>query len=193
MARKPPSVAFAFFGFLCLAASNQQDADRPLPSIQGARSIRIEEHWMGLSPASPRSSVYFFSRDGERVRGWAMFRVRSHGENIADIQLPIEVFDKFLRTLGDSRFVPRPYKPKITHTDDYPSIRVEIAGEHNIIVFFTGSQGERHVPWGVDIDGAEYLLRSDSPQKAIDILSPYLHREVLQRLEQEVGAAGPIR
>jgi hypothetical protein len=101
------------------------------------------------------------------------------------LQVPLDRLKTFLATISELEIRSGPYKPTFTHTDDYPSITIEVAGEWGRVTFFSSSQGERHTPWAVKSQGADFVLTSDSPQKALDVLEPYLQLEVFEKLKRD--------
>ena len=76
-----------------------------------------------------------------------------------------------------SPLIEREYVPTFTHTDDYPSISIEKVAEGETVVFRTESQGEGHVPWAVESKGKTFVIPTDTPARALEILGPYLRRE----------------
>jgi hypothetical protein len=168
-----------------------QQAESQLPVVlTEARIIRIEDDWGGFSPFSPLKAHYQLQRGASDFSGKATFSARRYArfskEVVEDISIPIDKANGFLSTLSGVRITPGKYVPRIEHTDDYPSIRIQIELKDQKIDFFTESQGERHVPWGATISGKSYIVDSDLPSRALESLRPYLKRDVLTRLVNSI-------
>ena len=65
---------------------------------------------------------------------------------------------------------------RITNNDTGPSSCGDDSGR------FGQSQGSRHIPWSVTVGRDQYVTYSDTPLQALDLLDPYLAREVQQEL-----------
>ena len=168
------------------------------PGVQltQAHSIRIQDDYEGFSPISPVNAHYNIklSQNQKQFIGKASFVVggRSFPESrrrqaSADLTIPFEAVQTFLRMLDSSPLKEGNYIPLINQGDDYPSFSIEIKLElkTGTVVFFTQSQGDDHVPWGVVFKRKEYVINSDVPAKALSQLKPYLKPDVLERLKQQ--------
>lgn len=153
-----------------------------LKALAGARSIRIQDNWGGLGP--PRTAQYELHPGANGFTGQATFSV-SDLHKTEGVQIPISAAKTFFRILGEASLEEREYVPRISHTDDYPSLQIELALENETVAFFTQSQGDRHVPWAVKIKGKTYVINSDAPARALAALDPYLKRDVLKKLYDE--------
>jgi hypothetical protein len=78
-----------------------------------------------------------------------------------------------------------PYRPTYLHTDDYPSIKIAAETTRGQVAFFTQSQGARHTPWGVLVGDTPFVVAGDEPQQALDLLGPYLKRDVFKDVQEE--------
>ena len=159
-----------------------------LSKIMEVDSIRIDDGWTGYSRIGKTQSHYFLQRSASAFRGEVSFYVGFNGENRKDamIKIPINVTKRFLKKLSDTPVIERSYKPRITVTDSYPSTTIELETKNEWVVFWTKSQGEGNVPWGVRFGGKEYVANSDYPALALKELEPYLKLEELSKLIQEV-------
>ncbi len=159
-----------------------------LSEILEVDSIRIDRGWTGYSRIGRTQSHYFLQRSASAFRGEVSFYVGFNGENRKDarIKIPINVTKRFLKKLSDTPVIERSYKPRITVTDSYPSTTIELETKNESVVFWTKSQGEGNVPWGVRFGAKEYVANSDYPALALKELEPYLKREELSKLIKEV-------
>jgi hypothetical protein len=160
-----------------------------LPDLNQVQTIRIRDEWNGLSPIAPLGATYDLERAGDQFNGTANFAVGGRSNNPLQateaVELPQEAVQTFLQTLASAPLTEGAYQPHITHTDDYPSIYIELELETGTVAYFTQSQGEAHVPWGAEFNGKSYVINSDAPAKALAALDPYLKREVLDQLKEE--------
>jgi hypothetical protein len=153
-----------------------------LKALAAARAVRIEVGWGGLGPG--RSEHYELHADANQLAGEATFSVRGRTKT-ESIRIPLSAAQTFFRILGEATLEEREYVPRIMHTDDYPSISVELDLGNETVTFFTQSQGESHVPWALKIKQKTYVIDSDVPARALEALDPYLKRDVLKLLLDE--------
>jgi len=162
-----------------------------------ARAIRIEDDWNGLSTVAPLKAHYDLQRGASGFSGKASFSAggnrRRPKETVEEISIPGDKAEAFLKMLSDAPMKPGAYVPKIRHTDDYPSIKIQVETKNETVVFFTESQGEDHIPWGATVSGKSYVIDSDVPSKALQSLRRYLKRDVLNKLAEGVERSGAAR
>jgi hypothetical protein len=172
-------------GVNAIFSVERDKSDSSLPLLEKASSIKIQDEWIGLSPYIPLEAHYTLHRKNNQFSGIAAFSVcKLIGllrESVEDITIPLEVVQKFLKMLTSFPREEGNYKPKMIHSDDYPSIKITLETDRGTVLFFTRSQGAGHVPWGVTFDRTTYIINSDIPAKAIEILKPYLKKD--ERLE----------
>jgi len=154
-----------------------------LKALAGARLIRIQDGWGGLGPS--RSAHYELHPSENQFTGEATFSVGGLNKT-ENIQIPFNAAQTFFRILGEASLENKEYFPQIWHTDDYPSLKIELDLEDEAVTFFTESQGESHVPWAVKIGEKTYVIDSDVPARALAALNPYLKRDVMKKLHDEL-------
>jgi hypothetical protein len=156
-------------------------SDTSLRLLEKASLIQIQDEWTGLSPIVPLKAHYMLQRDTNQFKGGASFSACGASghprESVEDITISLEVVQKFLQMLTRSPLEEGNYEPMITHTDDYPSIKIVLQTDTEIIIFFTQSQGVGHVPWGATFGETTYVINSDIPTKAMEILKPYFKKD----------------
>ena len=101
---------------------------------------------------------------------------REGGRSKQGVAVPAATLDRFLAMLADAPVVDGPYRPRIDHSDDYPHLSMTIGTGGDRVVFLSESQGADHVPWAVQIEGREYVIPSDAPARALDVVRAYLSR-----------------
>lgn len=155
------------------------------------KSIIINDEWMGLSLLAPIKAHYTLKRSVQNYAGNAEFSVGGGFSNqphtaTKDIVVPDEVIGQFLQELGKTPVDKGKYKAKITHTDDYTNISIEISLEEGKVVLSSASQGKDMNPWRVTSGQLECVSPSGFPAIALDILGPYLQRDAQKKLIEEV-------
>src|SRR5262249_13713726 len=157
---------------------SEQEESSILARLSDAHRIHIENDWTGLSPFAPLTAHYTLERKSDGFRGGATFSAGGYSgtanKAVEDIAVPLDKAQLFLQMLSKCPMKSGDYEPKIEHTDDYPSIKLEIELEKETVTFFTKSQGEGNIPWGVTIRGTTYVVESDIPATAVELLEPHL-------------------
>lgn len=186
---------FAFIGISTLILSvcgwmqNTSDAPKTLfPPVSEVESITISDEWRGLSPIAPLSANFYLNRSGDYFTGTADFSVGSYStlhEAHESVAVPVDAVKLFWEILSDARLEPGTYTPKIEWTDDYPSINIRIRAGEQTLIIYSLSQGEGHVPWGATIGDQSYVIHSDAPMRALDMLRPFLKYDVQDTLIQQ--------
>jgi hypothetical protein len=83
-------------------------------------------------------------------------------------------FGSLLRLLAEAPVLPGPYHANIVHTDDYPNVSIRVKTATEEFHFHSDSQGQDHIPWAVNVNGATYVVPSDAPARALAVAAPYL-------------------
>ncbi len=199
-------LAFTCFLFVMLAElfsadkapslAGQQADSLVLSDLAQARRLVIEDDWTGLSRIAPVTAHFTLERRPDGFAGTAVFSAGGYSgtsnKATEEIAVPLDKVEHFLMMLATCPIKLENYEPRIEHTDDYPSIKLEVDLAKESVVFFTQSQGEGYVPWGVTVHGRSYVIESDIPAKALDTLKPHFKYDVLERLKQ-ISGAGPSR
>ena len=160
-----------------------------LPQVEKISSIEIQDDWMGLSELGPLGKRYILKPGVQQFTGTAIFTLGAGPRQRAKeepVSVPNEVIQSFLSLLSQSPFEKGEYKPNITHTDDYPSRRIEIVSEGGKLILFSTSQGEFAIPWGASFEDEHDIVNSKNPGEALIKIQPYLKNEVFKKFEQEV-------
>lgn len=81
-----------------------------------------------------------------------------------------EAVDKALQLLAAAPVKKEVYQPHIAMTDYYPYARIALTLPDGEILFESWSQGDTRVPWGVIIDGGQYVSSSEDIAEAMRLL-----------------------
>lgn len=161
-----------------------------LPGVDSSAviSVSIVDSWTGLSPLAPVESNYKLNAGEDGLMGTAFFSVAGYGDPITAttaISLPLAAWQEALEVLGSTSLETIPYLPVFSFTDYYPSVLLVIKTRDQEYRFESKSQGQGYVPWKVTVDDQEYVTFSDNPTRALQILQPYLAKNVLDALKDE--------
>lgn len=188
-----------FFLSVSFASTAPSFADSPLSNLAltaKTRSIEIEDNWMGLSEFGPVGRHYYLKPAGEAFEGKAVFSLGG-GPNVKTKEVPVSVpkdaIQKFLTLLSQSALEKGVYTPKIDHTDDYPSVRMIVEGDAGKVEFFSRSQGDFAVPWGVAMGTETFVVNMKAPGEALALLQPYFKQDGLKALMDEWRAQNQKR
>ena len=158
----------------------------PTITFSDVQTLKIQDHWMGLSPTAPMMADYELSMTDETLSGEASFSIAYDTiKQSSDITIPAETLDAFIKMLETVKLKQGVYEPFWEWTDDYPYISMLFQTDQGEIEIFTSSQGNSHTPWAANIDGVEYVIESDIPMQALALLEPYLKRDILDTMVSE--------
>jgi hypothetical protein len=99
---------------------------------------------------------------------------RSKGYVLYRAAYPASTMDAFFGLLADAPLLDVPYVPRRFSTDSNSRFSMTIGAGSDAIVFFSESQGADRVPWALRLDGKEYVIPSDAPARALDLVRAYL-------------------
>ena len=158
----------------------------PPIDASAVQAITINDYWTGLSSAAPISAVFRLQPATDCFTGTAQFSVAAWSSAGAinrsvPITVPLPVMEHFLDLLESAPLDVETYKPVMYMTDSYPELTIAVRGQVAPIEFCSESQGDQHIPWRVFVRG-QFVTYAGTPAQALDLLDPYLAREV----EEEV-------
>jgi ankyrin repeat protein len=141
-----------------------------LAGLTSAAELIVEVSWNGLGDTFVRR--YDLRRSETGMSGTAevapsMPGERSEGTTRTTVEAPSAHVDSFLASLSEAPFFEGDYQPRFTHTDDYPSIRIEARTDGGVVKFWTESQGRQHRPWALEAGGKSYVVPSDHVARAL--------------------------
>jgi hypothetical protein len=147
--------------------------------------ITIQDSWTGLSPLAPIEAWFRLEPASDHFSGTAEFSVAGYTDAITQsvpITVPLAVIEEFLALLESTPLEVGKYKRLFNHTDDFPRIIIAVECRAGDLEFASESQGRRHIPWRVVVGQDQYVTYADTPAQALDLLDPYLAREVQEAL-----------
>jgi hypothetical protein len=165
-----------------------------LADLPEARTVVIELEWQGLSPLSPVEANYRLElRDGQ-FEGKGRFKVAT-ATTTRDIVVPRDLMSAFLAAATRVALVEKEYQPRITHTDDYPTVTVAVQTKQGNVTIATRSQPQKtasgnhwdSTPWAIDYSGRTFVVTSEDLDQALDPLwTPLRYDEVTGELAKQV-------
>jgi hypothetical protein len=180
-------IAFALFLSACVRAGASPLA--PLQNPKGASLIEIHSDWMGLSEFGPVGRRFVLKPAAGGYEGTATFSLGggdSKKTKDVPITVPAEAARAFLSLLAGSPLQKGAYKPFLDHTDDYPSVTMDVTAGGARFSFYSTSQGNDAIPWGADIGGEKYTINSKAPMDAFRKLEPYFKETELANFMEAV-------
>lgn len=148
-------------------------------------TITIGDHWTGNSPLAPIEAEFRLEPTGDQFSGMAEFSVAGYTEAISQsvpISVPLAVIEELLALLESTPLELGEYRPVFSHTDDFPSVTIALGSRAGALAFASTSQDSRHIPWRAMVDEDHYVTYADTPAQALELLDPYLARDVQEEL-----------
>ena len=171
---------------LCIA--HKSESLSAFLDVSTVQSIVIDDGWMGLSLIAPITAKYELHREDTNFTGLASFSVgpdlprKPATRATEDLIVPKEIVARFLHQIATTPIVSGKYEPKFTHTDDYPSISIELKTDKKYVVFSSTSQSKDRSPWKIADGKQECISQSAVPADALALLKPYLKPDLQNAL-----------
>ncbi len=171
-----------------------------LTTPEAISSIYLNDSWDGLNPAAPLVAKVCLQRQANGFDGLALYNaghdvsgefINTYVERTGQVQVPQAEINRFLQMVSELPVVEGVYNPKIDHTDDYPSLLIQLNGPAWQLKLYSQSQGGDKVPWGLNFNNQNFVINTADPERAYEVLKPYfkasqiqeeLIREVSQKL-----------
>jgi hypothetical protein len=156
--------------------------------------VVIRDYWYGMNSHAPLLAAWELrSAPGGGLCGEGRFSTKLAAETTVEVTVSADEAAQFFAAIASLRLMPGEYEPTMLHTDDFPSIRVEIHGavtegddSTECAVLFTESQGEFYSPWGARVSGQVYTVPGEDLGRALAALHVPLKRDTLERMVSEV-------
>jgi hypothetical protein len=165
-----------------------------LPKLDRASMVEIRNDWNGYSDITPILRHYRLKLDRGQLVGNAHTAVGGYGaagvrqQQTKKVVIPAPVAQNFFVTLDRTPLTVGKYRPIVVRADDYPAISIKLTLDRQSAIFSSTSQGAGYQPWQVSVNTngktETYISNSDTPDRALKLLSPYLDREGIQNIIQ---------
>jgi hypothetical protein len=172
--------------------------------LSRVRSISIQDdNRCGPEPPCPYTAHFDLQLAGDHFAGTASFTTGGGygwwlpGAVTETITIPLEIVNSFLEILAETSLETggRHVVPTVPDSQPLVIIRLSSEGEKWYCSFSSDSPNQNHVPWSVmiivkdDINlSGSYVTDSDAPARALELLNPYLRRDLQQKLFEEAGS-----
>lgn len=153
-------------------------------------AVVIFDKWSGFSPTSPQQVRYYLVRQDKQFKGFATVSFGSATQRrtriLTDIEIPASKVKKALNLLQGLRLEQTEYEPHFTATDAYPDLTIVFDAGSEQLILKSRSQGEKMTPWKV----TGGVTNSTAPFEVWQMLKPFLRRDEVEALRDEVSARG---
>jgi hypothetical protein len=192
-------VAAAVLQFVPTARTDPTTLPKLFPALTDlpeSKALVISMTWLGLSPLSPVRADYMLNLHNDQFEGVAHFKVAEAKSAKRSIAVPHDLIRTFLAATSKVEVVEKPYQPRITHTDDYPSISIGVPVQDGQLIVGTNSQEQQsgseayadRTPWAITFAGRTFVVTASDLDKAFDPLLPALqYDDAIKELEKQGG------
>jgi hypothetical protein len=170
-----------------------------LADLSDTKIVVIGIQWLGLSDLSPMTADYRLELHDDQFAGQGQFKVAEAPAVSRPITVPRDVMHAFLAVASKVRMVEGEYKPRIEHTDDYPSLEFGIATKQGLLRIGTRSQLKDaeagpyldRTPWSISYLNRGFVVTASDLDRAYEPFGPYLREdEIFQELRKNVMESG---
>jgi hypothetical protein len=168
-----------------------------LADMAETTGVAISVGWMGLSPLSPMTAGYFLDLHGDQFEGPGFFQVAKAPSEKRAIAVPRDLVRALLTAANKVQVVEGEYQARIEHTDDYPSLDVEVLIKRELLRIGSQSQQRQpksgnyldRTPWHIDYRKRTFVVTATDLDRAFAALQPYLQDDnVFEELMKKYGS-----
>jgi hypothetical protein len=170
-----------------------------LADLSETKTVVIGIQWLGLSTLSPMVADYLLELHDDHFVGQGQFKVAEAPAVSRPITVPRDVMRAFLAAASKVRMVEGEYKPRIDHTDDYPSLEFDVATKQGPLRIGTSSQLQYaesgtyldRTPWSISYLNRSFVVTASDLDRAYQPFGPYLREdEIFKELRKNVMESG---
>src|SRR5580692_12000987 len=192
-------------GYAAAAMPQSTSLTRQFPELADlseTKTVVIGIQWLGLSAMSPMVADYPLELHGDQFAGQGQFKVAEAPAVSRPITVPRDVMRAFLAVASKVRMVEGEYKPRIDHTDDYPSLEFDVATKQGLLRIGTQSQLKDaesgtyldRTPWSISYLNRSFVVTASDLDRAYEPFGPYLREdEIFKELQENVMKSGDGR
>ena len=156
-----------------------------LADLSDAKVVVVGIRWLGLSTLSPMIADYLLDLHEDQFAGQGQFKVDDAPAVSRPITVPGDVMRAFLAVASKVRMVEGEYKPRIDHTDDYPSLEFDVATKQGLLRIGTSSQLKYaesgtyldRTPWSISYLNRSFVVTASDLDRAYEPIGQYLRDE----------------
>ena len=166
-----------------------------LADLSDTKIVVVGIQWVGLSDLSPMTADYRLELHDDQFAGQGQFKVADAPAMSRPIAVPRDVMRAFLAVASKVRMVEGEYKPRIDHTDDYPSLEFDVATKQGLLRIGTSSQLQDaesgtyldRTPWNISYLNRSFVVTASDLDRAYEPFGPYLREdETFKELRKNV-------
>ena len=170
-----------------------------LADLPDTKMVVVGIGWVGLSPLSPMEAGYLLELHDGQFAGRGHFKVADAPVVWRPISMPADVMRTFLAVAVKVPMVEGEYKPRIEHTDDYPSLEFDVLTQQGQLRIATQSQfkdGESgaytdRTPWSIGYLKRNFIVTASDLDRAYEPFGQYLRdEEIFEELQKKVMESG---
>jgi len=170
-----------------------------LADLSETKTVVIGIQWLGLSTLSPMIADYLLELHDDQFVGQGQFKVAEAPAASRPIAVPRDVMRAFLAVASKVQTVEGEYKPRIEHTDDYPSLEFDVATKQGLLRIGTRSQLKDaesgtyldRTPWSISYLNRSFVVTASDLDRAYEPFGQYLRDdEIFQELGKNVTESG---
>ena len=170
-----------------------------LADLSDTKTVVIGIKWLGLSTLSPMIAKYLLELHDDQFAGQGQFKVAEAPAVSRPITVPRDVMRAFLAVASKVRMVEGEYKPRIEHTDDYPSLEFAVATKQGLLRIGTRSQLKYaesgtyldRTPWSISYLNRSFVVTASDLDRAYEPFGQYLRdEEIFMELRKNVIETG---
>jgi hypothetical protein len=178
-------------------SSTLADLFPDLADLPETRAVFIGIGWYGLSALSPLSAGYPLELHDDQFTGEGRFQVADGPTAKRAIAVPRAVVRAFLTAASKVPLVEGEYKPRIEHTDDYPSLEIDVETKQGPLHIGSQSQQKQpqsgtyvdRSPWRIGYRNRTFVVTASDLDQAFESFEPYLQddavfEELVKQVEQ---------
>ena len=192
------AVFIGAIGFAVAAVPRSTTLIRQFPEmadLPDTKTVVVGIQWFGLSTLSPMIADYLLELHDDQFTGQGQFKVADAPAVSRSITVPRDVMRAFLAVASKVRMVEGEYKPRIEHTDDYPSLEFDVATKQGLLRIGTQSQLKyaesgtylNRTPWSIGYLNRSFVVTASDLDRAYEPFDPYLREdEIFKELRKNV-------
>ena len=170
-----------------------------LADLSETKTVVIGIQWLGLSTLSPMIADYLLELHDDQFVGQGQFKVAEAPAVSRPIAVPRDVMRAFLAVASKVQMVEGEYKPRIEHTDDYPSLEFDVATKQGLLRIGTRSQLKDaesgtyldRTPWSISYLNRSFVVTASDLDRAYEPFGQYLRDdEIFKELRKNVIESG---
>ena len=189
-------------GFAVAATTRSTTLARQFPELADlseTKTVVIGIQWFGLSTLSPMIANYPLELHNDRFAGQGQFKVAEAPAVSRPITVPRDVMRAFLAVASKVRMVEGEYRPRIEHTDDYPSLEFDVATKQDLLRIGTQSQLKDaesgtyldRTPWSISYLNRSFVVTANDLDRAYEPFGQYLRDdEIFKELGKNAMESG---